>query len=149
MGLPLKIILKNISIINVFFRIRNLIVKIPTPIRISFLISGLLLSSFQVVAADTPIKVDSHGEQLRVGAVSFPVWRYTITSVDNDVTIKSLELNRGNCVISTADRGRNVNKRLGFGQSYSFTSPTNQSFSQCRPLELVVGTNKGSFTFKW
>lgn len=149
MGLPLKIILKNISIINVFFRIRNLIVKIPTPIRISFLISGLLLSSFQVVAADTPIKVDSHGEQLRAGTVSFPIWRYTITSVDNDVTIKSLVLNRGNCVISTADRGQNVNKRLGFGQSYSFTSPTNESFSQCRPLELVVDTNKGSFTFKW
>ena len=149
MGLPLKTILKIISIINVLFRIRNLIMNMLTSIRHSFLISGLLLASFQVVASDTPIKVDSHGEQLRAGTVSFPVWRYTITSVDNDVTIKSLVLNRGNCVISTADRGENVNKRLGFGQSYSFTSPTNQSFSQCRPLELVVGTNKGSFAFKW
>ena len=99
-------------------------------IRNFFLISGLLFSSFQVVASDSPIKVDANGEQLRAGTVSFPVWRYTITSVDNEVTIKSLVLNRGNCVISTADRGENVNKRLGFGQSYTFTSPTNKSFSQ-------------------
>ena len=90
-------------------------------IRNFFLISGLLFSSFQVVASDSPIKVDANGEQLRAGTVSFPVWRYTITSVDNEVTIKSLVLNRGNCVISTADRGENVNKRLGFGQSYTFT----------------------------
>lgn len=74
-----------------------------------FLISGLLFSSFQVVASNSPIKVDANGEQLRAGTVSFPVWRYTITSVDNEVTIKSLVLNRGNCVISTADRGENVN----------------------------------------
>ena len=118
-------------------------------VRECFLISGLLFSSFQVVASDSPIKVDANGEQLRAGTVSFPVWRYTITSVDNEVAIKSLVLNRGNCVISTADRGENVNKRLGFGQSYTFTSPTNKSFSQCRPLELVVSTNKGSFTFSW
>lgn len=123
--------------------------KILSSIYHSVLISGFLLTSFQVVASNTPIKVDANGEQLSAGTVSFPVWRYTITSVDNDVTIKSLVLNRGNCVISTADRGDNVNKRLGFGQSYSFTSPTNKSFSQCRPLELVVGTNKGSFTFTW
>lgn len=113
------------------------------------LTSGLLLASFYVAASGSPVKVDSNGEHLRAGSVSIPVWRYTITSVDNDVIIKSLELNRGNCVISTADRGHDVNQKLGFGQSYSFTSPTNESFSQCRPLELIVGTNKGSFTFTW
>lgn len=102
-----------------------------------------------MVASDSPIKADANGEQLRAGTVSFPVWRYTITSVGNEVTIKSLVLNRGNCVISTADRGENVNKKLGFGQSYTFTSPINKSFSQYRPLELVVSKNKDSFTFSW
>ncbi|HFT7229496.1 TPA: hypothetical protein ACGRRU_003682, partial [Enterobacter chengduensis] len=62
-------------------------------VRECFLISGLLFSSFQVVASESPIKVDANGEQLRAGTVSFPVWRYTITSVDNEVTIKSLVLN--------------------------------------------------------
>lgn len=52
-----------------------------------FLISSLLLSSFQVGASDSPIKVDANGEQLRAGTVSFPVWRYTITSIDNEVII--------------------------------------------------------------
>ena len=123
--------------------------KLVYSIRSCLLISGFLLSSFQVVASDSPIKVDAKGGQVRAGSVSFPVWHYTITSVDDDITIKSLMLNRGNCVISTVDRGKNVNKRLGFGQSYNFNSPTNSSFSQCKPLELVVGTNKGTFTFSW
>lgn len=145
---PLKIILSNILTINT--------VKGKGYYRESTIFSSQMFFNFRSFILKFsggcirfPIKVDANGEQLRAGTVSFPVWRYTITSIDNEVIIKSLVLNRGNCVISTADRGENVNKRLGFGQSYTFTSPTNKSFSQCRPLELVVSTNKGSFTFSW
>ncbi|MFQ9623257.1 MAG: hypothetical protein ACLR17_18390 [Enterobacteriaceae bacterium] len=45
--------------------------KILSSIYHSVLISGFLLASFQVVASDTPIKVDANGEQLSAGTVSF------------------------------------------------------------------------------
>ncbi|MEZ2454199.1 hypothetical protein [Raoultella planticola] len=61
--------------------------KVLSSARKCFLISSLLLSSFQVDASDSPIKVDANGEQLRAGTVSFPVWRYTITGIDNEVII--------------------------------------------------------------
>lgn len=99
-------------------------------------------------AADLPIKVDARADKIHKG-LTFPVWRYTITSMDNNITLQSLELNRGNCKISTNDRGKNTNVRLGFGQSYTFTSPTNSSYTDCRPLELIVNTDKGPYTFTW
>lgn len=41
--------------------------KVLSSARKCFLISSLLLSSFQVGASDSPIKVDANGEQLRAG----------------------------------------------------------------------------------
>lgn len=112
------------------------------------LAGSFLLFSLPSHAADLPIKVDARADKIHQG-LTFPVWRYTITSMDNNITLQSLELNRGNCKISTNDRGKNTNVRLGFGQSYTFTSPTNSSYTDCRPLELIVNTDKGSYTFTW
>lgn len=113
------------------------------------IVSNLGLFSAMSLAANSPIKVDAQRDKLRAGQVSFPVWRYTITSLDNNITLQSLVLNRDNCVISTNDRGKNMNANLKFGQSYTFTSPSNGSYTKCRPLELIVNTNKGSYTFTW
>ncbi|WP_272927867.1 hypothetical protein [Pectobacterium parmentieri] len=42
-----------------------------------------------------------------------------------------------------------MNKRLAYGQTLSFTTPSNDAFTKCKPLELTVQTSKGSFTYNW
>ncbi|MFS4412262.1 hypothetical protein [Providencia sp. T47] len=123
--------------------------KFNNCIRPILFVSSLLLYSTTSFAANLPIKVDAKGDELRAGNVAFPIWRYTITSLDDNITLQSLVLNRNNCLISTNDRGQNTNAKLKFGQSYTFTSPSNSSYTQCKPLELIVNTNKGSYTFTW
>lgn len=107
----------------------------------------LLALALPALADNAPLSVNAQGTYLP--KVNFPVWQLTLTSLENDITIQSLTLNRGNCLISMAGRGKNVNKRLRYGQTLSFTTPSNDGFSKCRPLELTVQTNKGDFTFNW
>ncbi|WP_337236676.1 hypothetical protein [Proteus faecis] len=123
--------------------------KLINYIRTVLLVGSFLFCNTMVFAASSPIKVDAKGDRLRAGQASFPVWRYTITSLDNNITLQSLVLNRNNCVISTNDRGQNMNAKLKFGQSYTFTTPSNSSYTECKPLELIVNTDKGSYTFTW
>lgn len=108
----------------------------------------LLATSISTFAANSPITVQSRGIYIGNNA-NLPAWQLTLTSVDNDITVQSFTLNRGNCVISYPGRGKGVNKRLQYGQSLSFSTPSNSGFTQCRPLELTVQTNKGAFTFNW
>ncbi|CAI1017385.1 hypothetical protein [Serratia liquefaciens] len=108
----------------------------------------LLVGSVSALAGTPPLSVSSQATYL-INNRNLPVWELTLTSLDNDITLQSLTLNRGNCLISMAGRGKNVNRRLGYGQTLSFTTPSNGGFSQCRPLELTVQTNKGDFTFNW
>lgn len=107
----------------------------------------LLAAALPSLAGNTPLSVNA--QQAYLPRVNFPVWQLTLTSLDNDITIQSLTLNRGNCLISMPGRGQNVNKRLGYGQTLSFTTPSNSTFTQCRPLELSVQTSQGAFTFNW
>lgn len=112
------------------------------------LLSSLLLAiALPVLADNAPLSVNAQGTYLP--KVNFPVWQLMLTSLENDITIQSINLNRGNCLISMEGRGHNVNKRLGFGQTLSFTTPSNSSFTKCRPLELSVQTSQGVFTFNW
>ncbi|WP_086872885.1 hypothetical protein [Kosakonia pseudosacchari] len=112
------------------------------------LLTTLLLAvSLPLLAENAPLSVNA--QQAYLPRVNFPVWQLTLTSLDNDITIQSLSLNRGNCLISMSGRGQNVNKRLGYGQTLSFTTPSNSTFTQCRPLELTVQTSQGNFTFNW
>ncbi|EOV7882096.1 hypothetical protein ACOREI_002677 [Yersinia enterocolitica] len=113
----------------------------------TILASMLLAVALPALADNPPLSVDAQGTYL--AKVNFPVWQLTLTSLENDITIQSLTLNRGNCLISMEGRGKNMNKRLGYGQTLSFTTPSNSGFTQCRPLELTVQTNKGAFTFNW
>ncbi|BEO06757.1 hypothetical protein ABXK20_002345 [Serratia marcescens] len=108
----------------------------------------LLIGSFSALAGTTPLSVKSQATYL-INNPNYPVWQLSLTSLENDITIQSLTLNRGNCLISMAGRGKNVNKRLGYGQTLSFTTPSNSGFDKCRPLELTVQTSKGDFTFNW
>lgn len=112
------------------------------------LTATLLIISASALADTAPLSVNSQGTYL-INNPNLPVWQLTLTSLENDITIKSLTLNRGNCLISNAGRGKNMNKRLGYGQTFSFTTPSNSNFTQCRPLELTVQTNKGPYTFNW
>lgn len=107
----------------------------------------LFAVALPALADNAPLSVNAQGTYLP--KVNFPVWQLTLTSLENDITIQSITLNRGNCLISMSGRGQNVNKRLGYGQALSFTTPSNSSFTQCRPLELSVQTSKGAFTFNW
>lgn len=112
------------------------------------LLTTLLLAvALPSLAGNAPLSVNA--QQAYLPRVNFPVWQLTLTSLDNDITIQSLTLNRGNCLISMSGRGQNVNKRLGYGQTLSFTTPSNSTFTQCRPLELAVQTSRGDFTFNW
>jgi len=108
----------------------------------------LLATSINTLASNLPLTVQSQGTYI-ANNTFLPAWQLTLTSVDNDLTIQSFTLNRGNCVISLPGRGKNVNKILQYGQSISFTTPSNDNFTKCKPLELVVQTSKGSFTFNW
>lgn len=131
------------------FYIRFFMMRFISNIRSFLLASSFLLYSTVTFAANLPIKVDAQRDKLHAGTVAFSVWRYTITSLEDGITLQSLVLNRDNCIISTNDRGKNMNAKLRFGQSYTFTSPSNSSYTNCRPLELIVNTNKGSYTFTW
>lgn len=112
------------------------------------LLTTLLLAvALPALADNAPLSVNAQGTYLP--KVNFPVWQLTLTSLENDITIQSITLNRGNCLISMSGRGQNVNKRLRYGQTLSFTTPSNSNFTQCRPLELSVQTSKGAFTFNW
>ncbi|WP_185922698.1 hypothetical protein [Hafnia paralvei] len=112
------------------------------------LLTTLLLAvALPALADNAPLSVNARGTYLP--KVNFPVWQLTLTSQENDITVQSITLNRGNCLISMSGRGQNVNKRLGYGQTFSFTTPSNSSFTQCRPLELTVQTDKGPYTFNW
>ncbi|MBA0167879.1 hypothetical protein [Pectobacterium sp. CFBP8739] len=110
--------------------------------------AALLISSFTTLANAVPLSVSSQGTYL-INNPNLPVWQLTLTSLENDITIQSLTLNRGNCLISITGRGKNMNKRLGYGQTFSFTTPSNSGFTKCRPLELTVQTSQGPFTFNW
>ncbi|CNJ35805.1 hypothetical protein [Yersinia frederiksenii] len=112
------------------------------------LTAALLIISASALADTAPLSVNSQGTYL-INNPNLPVWQLTLTSLENDITIESLTLNRGNCLISIAGRGKNMNKRLGYGQTFSFTTPSNSNFTQCRPLELTVQTSKGPYTFNW
>ncbi|MCS3608484.1 hypothetical protein [Erwinia rhapontici] len=112
------------------------------------LMTTLSISSFNTLASDTPLSVQSMNTYL-VNNVNLPVWQLTLTSTENDLIIQSFTLNRGNCLISYQGRGKNVNKHLSYGQSLTFTTPSNDSFTKCKPLELTVETSKGAFTYNW
>ncbi|WP_407578790.1 hypothetical protein [Citrobacter koseri] len=112
------------------------------------LLTTLLLAiALPSLADDAPLSVNA--QKAYLPKVNFPVWQLTLTSLENDIKVQSITLNRGNCLISMPGRGQNMNKRLGYGQTLSFTTPSNSTFTQCRPLELTVQTSKGSFTFNW
>lgn len=114
----------------------------------SALAAVLLVGSVSALAGTAPLSVNAQATYL-INNRNLPVWELTLTSLENDITLQSLTLNRGNCLISMAGRGKNVNKRLGYGQTLSFTTPSDGGFSKCRPLELTVQTDKGDFTFNW
>lgn len=112
------------------------------------LLTPLLLAVvFPALADNAPLSVNA--QKAYLPKVNFPVWELTMTSLENDITVQSFTLNRGNCLISMPGRGLNVNKRLGYGQTLSFTTPSNSTFTQCRPLELTVQTSQGAYTFNW
>jgi len=113
----------------------------------TLLITMLLAVALPTLADNAPLSVNA--QETYLPKVNFPVWQLTLTSLENDITIQSITLNRGNCLISMSGRGQNVNKHLGYGQALSFTTPSNSNFTQCRPLELSVQTSKGAFTFNW
>jgi hypothetical protein len=113
----------------------------------TLLITMLLAVALPALADNAPLSVNAQGTYLP--KVNFLVWQLTLTSLENDITIQSITLNRGNCLISMSGRGHNVNKHLGYGQALSFSTPSNSNFTQCRPLELSVQTSKGAFTFNW
>ncbi|WP_447868306.1 hypothetical protein [Rahnella aceris] len=114
----------------------------------SMIAAMLLVSAHSAHAASTPLNVQSRNTYL-LDNVNLPVWQLTLTSTDNDITIQSFTLNRGNCLISFPGRGQNVNKHLAYGQTLSFTTPSNGAFTKCKPLELSVQTSKGNFTYNW
>jgi hypothetical protein len=97
---------------------------------------------------DDVVQVDSQPAYM-MNNPDMPVWQLTITSLDNDIVIQSFTLNRGNCLISYPGRGQNVNKRLGYSQTLTFTTPSNDGFTKCKPLEFTVQTSKGEFTYNW
>ncbi|EAN9690115.1 hypothetical protein ETI19_09430 [Salmonella enterica] len=123
--------------------------KIITRINQLVLVSMLSVFSCQSLASGSPIKVDVGGDTLKVGPNYLPIWSYNITSMEDEVIITSIVVNRGNCLPSIAGRGNNMNKRLGYGETFTFTIPTNKNYTQCKPLELIVGTPNGSLKYTW
>ncbi|MCS2153220.1 hypothetical protein MUU49_11655 [Scandinavium goeteborgense] len=118
-----------------------------------YALSGAALLTISVSAFasnddDDVVQVDSQPAYL-MNNPDMPVWQLTITSLDNDIVIQSFTLNRGNCLISYPGRGQNVNKRLGYSQTLTFTTPSNDGFTKCKPLEFTVQTSKGEFTYNW
>jgi len=74
------------------------------------LLTTLLLTvALPALADNAPLSVNAQGTYLP--KVNFPVWQLTLTGLENDITIQSITLNRGNCLISMSGRGQNVNKR--------------------------------------
>lgn len=78
----------------------------------------------------------------------FPNWRITLTSVGDNIIVKNAIMNRGNCTLRPNGNGDRFNVPLKFGDTLKFNVTTDEHFSKCQLLELVVETNKGMFTFK-
>ena len=127
---------------------RSIDARILKRVQLSMLMTLLFMVSLSSFADTTPLAVQSQNTYL-LNNVNLPVWQLTLTSTDNDITIQSFTLNRGNCLISFPGRGKNVNKHLAYGQTLSFTTPSNDAFTKCKPLELTVQTSKGTFTYNW
>lgn len=106
-----------------------------------------LICFYAIADGSDTIKVDSQPDYLEAGNDPLPVWRLTIISVIDNISINSAILNGGNCLISTRDRGNNVNQNIRFGHSFSFTTPSDNSFTKCKPLALKVNTVQATYTF--
>lgn len=78
----------------------------------------------------------------------FPNWHITLTSVGDNIIVKNAIMNRGNCTLRPNGNGDRFNVPLKFGDTLKFNVTTDENFSKCQLLELVVETNKGTFTFK-
>lgn len=103
------------------------------------LVTSFFISS-PVSAATAPIEV-------RTGLKYNSAWGYymgsiEITAIDDSVKIGDIIVNRGNCNDLFFYSGK---KQLNFGESALFTS--NKCSKQGQIREIVVETNKGTWTF--
>ena len=109
---------------------------------------------------NTPvIKVELLRTPINFGANVNPMFNYTkldigITSLVNNVQIKKLIVNRGNCTVDNEYMGRDYNgnlyrttvlpKKLQYGKQVKV-----HIIKGCTVIEAEVITDKGTFTYNW
>lgn len=88
----------------------------------------------------SPIKV-SVGEKLfQYGTVRTPYRTVDITSIADGLTINSVMVNRNQCRASVGNPSKSFN--LSFGKTITYNYNV-----KCDIVEIVIDTNKGSWTF--
>lgn len=118
--------------------------------RLKTFLAGALLSLPLFVSAnneDAPLQIDANADVSCSADICLEVFNWTITSLDDDLEINNVIINRGRCQINTPNGGKGENRVLQYSDTWSFTTPTDQNYRRCRPLEAKVQTNRGEWSF--
>lgn len=112
------------------------------------LIPALLLLSAQAMAAPDPlIKVETSNSVHPAGTRFVNV---IVTALDNNLTVKNIDVNRGNCRIDNQKYLYSSNKEtilpvtLHYGQVVSVNF-----YNDCVASEVVVTTDKGAWRYTY
>lgn len=98
--------------------------------------SALAMGSCSADETNAPVKVEQQGFESYGNATYAAI----VTAVVDSVTINSLVVNRGNC---------DVGGYLSFPMTLKFGNSINTGYTCMHILEVEVGTDQGSWTFKF
>lgn len=113
---------------------------------------GLLLtplSAFSKESDEALIQIDTGPNEVCTSDICVEVYTWTITSLEDDLLVKDVIINRGRCYINTSKSGRGENKLMNYSDVWSFNTSTDPLYRRCKPLEAKVETNKGTWTFNF
>lgn len=108
---------------------------------------SIILGLVPASAENVPLQVEAYSQYNPLAYVYLNFLQ--ITSLENNLVIQSIKMNRGNCNVGgLADAKKAVvsfNKRLDYGQVWS-----NIPVANCQKvLEAEITTNQGTFMFNW
>lgn len=100
-------------------------------------------SKIDEIPKTAPIKINIGERLFQYGTIKTPYRTINITSIADDLVIKSVIVNRNQCSASLGNPKKSFN--LSFGQTITYDF--NIQYRRCDVVEVVVSTNKGEWNF--
>ena len=98
-------------------------------------------------ANDTPLRLSYYTQQDAIFHVNFAILE--ITALDNNVIIKDIILNRGNCKVNQLADTFSRKMRKPFPVKLNYGTTIKRGTSCSKILEAEVATENGNYTFNW